>query len=310
MYSERLRSGDEIRVIAPSRSLSAIKEPVYEAALAYLREKGYSVTFARHSREVDNAESASIEARVEDLHEAFSDTKVKAILTAIGGFNVNQILDSIDYSIIKNNPKVICGYSDTTALLHAIYAKTGLVTYHGPHFCSFGSEEGREYTYDSFEKCVMTPDAYEVGPSVEAGAYTVIQEGSCEGTILGGNLCTLNLLQGTAFMPQMQDVILFLEDDNIMGDYFVPEFERNLQSLLQQKEIRVKGVVFGRFADNCRLGVDTIRQLVKNKWQLKNIPIVFHVDFGHVFPQMTFPIGGVAELTAKAAEVQIIIDKH
>lgn len=94
--------------------------------------------------------SSSIQSRVEDLHNAFLDKNVKAILTCIGGFNVNQILEYIDYSIIKNNPKIICGFSDITALINAIFAKTGLVTYHGTHFSSFGFEKDIEYTNQYF----------------------------------------------------------------------------------------------------------------------------------------------------------------
>lgn len=67
-------------------------------------------------------------------------------------------------------------------------------------------------------------------PSEQAVAYEVVQEGFCEGKIVGGNLCTLNLLQGTEFMPELKDTILFIEDNNTMGDYFVQEFDRNLQN--------------------------------------------------------------------------------
>ncbi len=307
IYAQRLQKGDEIRVISPSRSLCTVRENIFNNALKYLQNKGYHVTFSDNSNEIEYANSASIKSRVEDLHNAFLDKNVKAVLTSIGGFNANQILEYIDYSIIHDNPKVICGYSDITALLNAVYAKTGLVTYHGPHFSSFGFELNREYTNEYFEKCVVSSDEYSIVPSFEAGKYKVIQEGSCKGTIIGGNLCTLNLLQGTEFMPKIQDVILFLEDDNIMGDYFTQEFERNLQSLLQVKENKITGVVFGRFENNCNLTVEVITQIVKSKKQLKDIPIIFNADFGHVFPFFTFPIGGTAKITAKNNKVNITI---
>ena len=305
MYAPKLQKGDEIRVISPSRSLSVVRESIFGNALKYLQEKGYHITFSDHSNETEYANSASIESRVEDLHNAFLDKNVKAILTSIGGFNVNQILEYIDYSIIIDNPKILCGYSDITALLNAVYAKTGLVTYHGPHFSSFGFENNREYTDEYFEKCVACDKEYSIVPSLEAGEYVVIQEGTCEGTIIGGNLCTLNLLQGTEFMPQMQNVILFLEDDNIMGDYFTQEFDRNLQSLLQVKGSRIVGVVFGRFAEECHMTAEVITEIVKNKKQLKDVPIIFNADFGHVFPFFTFPIGSTARITANNGRVSI-----
>ena len=95
---------------------------------------------------------ASRDARVEDLNEAFRDENVKAILTVIGGFNSNQLLDYIDYEAIKNNPKIFCGFSDITALSNAIYAKTGVVTYSGPHYSSFGMLKGFEYSLEYFKK--------------------------------------------------------------------------------------------------------------------------------------------------------------
>lgn len=310
MYAKKLQKGNEIRVVAPSRSLSIVREAVYNYALEYLQNKGYCITFSDNSYEMECADSASVQSKVVDLHNAFLDQNVKAILTSIGGFNTNQILEYIDYSIIKNNPKIICGYSDITALLNAIYAKTGLVTYHGPHFCSFGFEYNRDYTNDYFEKCLVNNTEYNIVPSIEAKDYNVVQEGDCEGIIIGGNLCTLNLLQGTEFMPELQDVILFLEDDNIMGDYFTREFDRNLQSLLQVKQSRIAGIVFGRFAEDCGLTVEVITQIVKSKKQLKNIPIIFNADFGHVFPFFTFPIGGIAYVSARKSMVNIIIRKH
>lgn len=307
MYAQKLQKGDEIRVISPSRSLSVVRENIFDNALKYLRDMGYQITFSDHSNETEYANSASIESRIEDLHNAFLDKNVKAILTSIGGFNVNQILEYIDYSIIKDNPKILCGYSDITALLNAVYAKTGLVTYHGPHFSSFGFANNREYTSEYFRKCVACDSEYSIVPSFEAGEYVVVQEGTCEGTIIGGNLCTLNLLQGTDFMPKMQDVILFLEDDNIMGDYFTQEFDRNLQSLLQVKGSKILGVVFGRFAEECHMTAEVITRIVRTKKQLRNVPIIFNADFGHVFPFFTFPIGATAKIIAENGKASITI---
>ena len=311
MISNKLNIGDEIRVIAPSLSLSVVWQEVFDKSLKFLSHKGFVITFSKNSREVNETDSSSIESRVEDLHDAFSDKNVKAILTCIGGFNVNQILEYIDYSLIENNPKILCGFSDITALLNAIYAKTGLVTYHGTHFSSFGFEDHVDYTEDYFDECLMKSDRYFIEPSEQAKEYYVIQEGSCEGEIIGGNLCTLNLLQGTEFMPSLENKILFLEDDNIVGDYFRFEFERNLQSLIQIEGFsEVRGIVFGRFDESCKMDIEVIQSIVATKKQLKNIPIIFNVDFGHVLPFATFPIGGVVKINAIDRFVSIEITKH
>ena len=311
MIANKLNIGDEIRVIAPSRSLSVVRKEVFDNALKFLSDKGFVISFSKNSREIDETNSSSIPSRVEDLHDAFLDKNVKAILTCIGGFNVNQILEYIDYSLIENNPKILCGFSDISALLNAIYAKTGLVTYHGPHFASFGFDNDIEFTNHYFEECLMKSEVYFIEPSEEAKEYYVIQEGSCEGEIVGGNLCTLNLLQGTEFMPNLKNKILFLEDDNIMGDYFTFEFERNLQSLIQTVGFGgVKGIVFGRFNSGCKMDIHTIQRIVATKKQLKNIPIAFNVDFGHILPFATFPVGGVAKIKLIDTSVSLKIFKH
>ena len=298
MLAQKLQKGDEIRVVAPSCSLSYVWKEIFNKALRCLEQHGFYVTFSKHSREIDDWNSLSIQSRVEDIHEAFLDNNVKAILTAIGGFNVNQILAHIDYEIIRQHPKILCGYSDITALLNAVYAKTGLITYHGAHFSTFGFDMEAEYTQKAFFDCVMKQEKLLIKPSQAAKQYTVIQQGVCEGTIIGGNLCTLNLLQGTQFMPQADEIVLFVEDDNIMGDYFIYEFDRNFQSLLQAYGTdKIKGVVFGRFDDSCKMSSDVAKRIIADKLP-KDIPVIFGVDFGHVFPMITFPIGGRVRMEA------------
>lgn len=311
MIPDKLNTGDEIRVIAPSRSLSVVRREVFDKALKFLSEKGFNIIFSKNSREMDEANSSSIQTRVKDLHAAFLDKNVKAILTCIGGFNVNQVLEYIDYTIIRDNPKILCGFSDITALLNAIYAKTGLCTYHGPHFASFGFDNGIEYTNRYFDECLVKSNPYSIEPSNEAKEYCVIQEGSCEGEIVGGNLCTLNLLQGTEFMPDLKNKVLFLEDDNIMGDYFTYEFDRNLQSLIQVSGFEgVRGIVFGRFESSCKMDMHTINRIVSTKKQLKGMPVIFNVDFGHVMPIAAFPIGGTVKIDASGHSVSLEIVKH
>ena len=309
MIAPKLKNGDEIRVIAPSRSLSVVRDDKYNKALSFLEKQGFNVTFSKHSQERDEWNSSSIPSRVEDIHDAFLNENVKMVITAIGGFNVNQILEHIDYELIKQNPKILCGYSDITALLNAIYAKTGLITYHGAHFSTFGFDIEAEYTQKAFFDCMMKDNDLVINPSETAKKYTVIQKGACEGTIIGGNLCTLNLLQGTEFMPTADNIVLFIEDDNIMGDYFPYEFDRNFQSLLQAYGAKnINGIVFVRFDDSCKMDSKTVKRIVSEKVP-KDIPVIFGVDFGHIFPMITFPIGGKVRVNAEE-KVKIEIMQH
>lgn len=312
MIAEKLKAGDEIRVVSPSQSLAAADGKVCEEALAFLTRRGYRVTFSKNSREfIAETQSSRIESRVKDLKEAFLDPNVKGILAGIGGFNSNQILEYLDYSMILDHPKILCGFSDITALLNAVYTKTGLITYHGPNFVYFGYNEDRDYTMESFECCLSKAGNYEMVPSQEQGRYHVIQEGLAEGRAIGGNLCTLNLLQGTEFMPDLEGTVLFLEDDNIMGEYFSREFERNFQSLMQVKGAeRIRGIVFGRFEDSCGMNREIISRMVRDLPKLRNVPVVFQADFGHVVPMSVFPVGGYVRVTAEDGNTQIEILEH
>src|SRR3989344_2289098 len=132
MVPNKLKQGDEIRIISPARSMSIISQDVRNIAKGRLEKLGFKVTFSKNIEESDEFNSSSIISRVDDIHEAFSNKNIKAVLTTIGGFNSNQLLKYLDYDLIKSNPKILCGYSDITSLQNAVYAKTGLVTYSGP----------------------------------------------------------------------------------------------------------------------------------------------------------------------------------
>lgn len=324
MFAPKLAPGDEIRVIAPATSMIILKEAQVDLAVERLTKLGFFVTFGKNADVHDELFSSSIEERIEDLHEAFTDPNVKGILTAIGGYNSNQLLKYIDYSLIAANPKVFCGYSDITALQLAIYEKTGLVTYSGPHFSSFGVKHGLEYTLESFLEAVTNDAPYEIIPSKtwsddawyldqenrtfhEQQGYMVIQEGEAEGRLIGGNLCTMNLLQGTEFMPSLKDSILFIEDDE---ESHSRTFDRDLQSLLHLPDAGlIKAVLIGRFQKNSNVTEEALRKIILSKEELKNIPIIANVNFGHVQPFATLPIGAVATVKAVDGETEIFIEQ-
>ncbi len=323
IYPKKLEKGDEIRVVAPSCSMAIIAEANRVIANSRLTDLGLKVTFGKNVEEIDDFRSSSIKSRVADLHKAFSDKNVKAVFAVIGGFNCNQLLKYIDWNIIKNNPKIFIGYSDTTALQNAIFAKTGLVTYSGPAWSTFGQKLHFDYTLDYFEKCLMTNDLVEVRPSenwtddawykdqanrnpIINDGWLVINKGKASGTLLGANLCTLNLLQGTEYMPNLKDSVLFLEDDDTSNPVL---FDRDLQSLIHQPFFKgVRGIVIGRFQKASQMTNEKLIQIIKTKVELKNIPVIANVDFGHTSPIVTFPIGGEVSMDTK--KMSIVIAKH
>ena len=111
-------------------------------------------------------------------------------------------------------------------------------------------------------------------------------------------------------MPDICNKVLFLEDDNIMGEYFSYEFDRNLESLLQINGAdTIKGIIFGRFEESCNMTLERITDIVCNKVP-SNIPVAFGVDFGHVLPITTFPIGGTVSITVKKENTKIVVVSH
>src|ERR1035437_117120 len=227
IYPKKLQKGDLIGVIAPSNSYNNIssKKAFIEERLN--KEYNIHVEYGKNCMELDLLGSSSIKSRVDDLHNAFKDRKIKAIICATGGSNSNDLLPYINWNIIKNNPKPFIGSSDITVLLNAIYAKTGVVTYFGPNYYKFGMKLGLEYTLKYFHKCLFLSESYSIVPSEKWSedkwyknqdqsefkineGYTICNSGTAKGKIIGGNLCSFNLLQGTKYMPSLKDSILFI----------------------------------------------------------------------------------------------------
>lgn len=314
----------EVRLIAPSLSLSLKYKTKIVKAEKYFKSLGYTLTIGKYVFQKDNYFGcSSIENRVADLMDAFLDKNVEIILCANGGYNVNQILPYIDYKKVQQNPKILIGYSDITALLIAIMKKTTLTTYYGPMLDGFSS--GNEYTLKYFEKILEKKDFFITSSkeiydyqkingkikevTIKNNGMIPIQEGKAIGKIIGGNLCTLNLLQGTEYMPDLNNSILFLEDDadDYGNDVFLLEFDRNLESLLQLSNCNIKGIIFGRFQLCSNMNLDKLKALIRNKPKLKDIPIVYGADFGHTNPMFTLPLGAYCQLEIKKSNITIKI---
>jgi len=321
----KLKAGDEVRVVSPAVSLGFIPREQRQIAEERWVRLGLRISYSPNGEILDRFDSSPVEARVSDLHGAFADPEVRGMLTTLGGYNSNQLLSRLDYGLIGDNPKVLCGFSDITALATAIHARTGLVTYSGPHFTTFGMRRGIEYTIDHFEWCLMQEGPYDVEPAdhwsddpwyedqedrrfVPNPGYEVLNEGAAEGRILGGNLDTLVLLFGTSYLPELEGTVLLLEDDEEIEPH---HFDRTLQSLLHQPGFDgVRGIVFGRFQRASNMDRETLAEIVRSKPELDRIPVISNASFGHTTPAFTFPIGGTGTLRAIAGDAELRIETH
>jgi muramoyltetrapeptide carboxypeptidase len=326
MIAPKLKPGDTVRVIAPSGSYltSWITDEAKLFAVDVMEKQlGLKVTYGKHLNEIDDFVSSPIEHRLEDLHDAFADPAVKLVICARGGFNSHQLFRRMDWELIGKNPKILCGFSDITALANAIYVKTGLVTYSGPNFFTLGHPEGSEYTVDAFKRCLFADQPFDITSSKRwfehihdgggkrahenSGMFTV-NPGSAEGTLQGANACTLNMLQGTEYFPDLADSVLCLEDDYEAQPH---HFNSHLQSLILLPSFSgVKGLVIGRFEGKSGMTEDLIRKTVATYAELKNLPVIAGVDFGHTLPSVTLPIGGRVKLEATGTTVKLGITEH
>jgi muramoyltetrapeptide carboxypeptidase len=324
MIASKLHRGDEVRGVSPAVSLGFIAEDQKSMARERLEGLGLRLSYATNAEVMDRFDSSPVEARVSDLHEAFADSGVRGILTTLGGYNSNGLLGYLDYDLIRANPKIFCGFSDITSLATAIHARTGLVTYSGPHFTTFGMKRGVDYTMEYFERCLMREEPFEVLPAdhwsddlwyqdqdnrdfVPNPGYEVMYEGEADGKLLGGNLRTLCLLFGTPYIPDLEGSILLLEDDEETNPV---HFDRTLQSLIHQPGFEgVRGIVFGKFQRASDMDQDTLTAIVVSKRELDGMPVA-GASFGHTTPQFTFPIGGYGSLRAEEGTARLSIEVH
>ena len=314
IYPPKLRPGDAVRVIAPSRSRALVMEHDHSRLIAdRFAEMRLALTFGDHVDERDDFDSSSIPSRVDDLHAAFADPAVQGILTVIGGFNSNELLPYLDWDLIAGNPKVFCGYSDITALQNAILARTGLVTYSGPHWSTFGMRDHFEDTWRWFRQACLSDEPFDITPAatwtddlwfadqdqrqVETSeGWWTVNAGQVSGRLVGGNLCTLNLLQGTAYWPSLEGAVLAVEDDELTDPV---NFARNLTSLLQQPDAAgIRGLIVGRFQRASAVTGDLLEQILARQAVLTGLPVLANVDVGHASPLATLPIGGQVEIVA------------
>ena len=292
-----LKQGDTIMIISPAWFRG--EERTYPME-SFLSDLGFEVETHPQCFEKWGQFAGTVEERVTAIHEAFMDETIQGIICAGGGYGCLQLLEYIDYDIVKQNPKVFMGYSDVTALLGAFYAKTGLIGYHGPMGCCMTDKENPETTL------AMQNTLFNRKSEIDLKG-TCIVKGNAKGVLLGGNMTVFDQLIGTGYMPQADDVILFLEDTT---DEKINELDKKLLHLKHSGFLKqVTGVILGEFdklQDNKMPFGQNTKQLIEK--YLPNIPSVMNVKCGHEESLLTFPYGDHVTLNV-GAENKLIIEK-
>ena len=327
MKAKRVNQNCTIGVFSSSSPISATVPVRYERGKKYLEEKDFKVVDGLLYGKNDYYRSGSIKERAEEFNALLYNDEVEIIMAAIGGNNTNSILPYIDYEYLKKHPKIIIGYSDTTALLLAIYAKTGLTTYYGPALASSFGEFPPfvDETYAYFQN--MLCDEIEVpytfpmpkvwtdefinwseqdrGKEERENEWICVNPGKCKGRLIGGNLNTMGGFFGTEYMPEIKEGDILLIEDSLKD---AATIERSF-SLLKLAGVfdKVSGIILGKhelFDDN-GTGRKPYEILLEVLGDTK-IPFLAEFDCCHTHPMFTMPIGCMVELDAENNKVTLL----
>lgn len=311
IFPQVLKPGDTIGVVAPGTSVSDPDD--LQRAREALDYFGLKVKFGKNIAKGSGYKSRSIKERVDDIHDMFTDKTVKGVFCIRGGYGSAQLLDSLDFGLIKENPKVFVGYSDITALHLAINKLSGLVTFHGPVLLSGFSSYSENY----FRKALFStsPVGEIANPNSKNNFRAVhpvrtVNPGKASGKIIGGNLSLISSLMGTRYEIDTKDKILFIED---VGEepYRIDRMLTQLK--LAKKLLNAKGVVFGECKDCNYDGLQSSRawdfslgEIIDSIFSDIKIPVFTGLTIGHTSDQATMPLGLEAEIDADKCIINIL----
>lgn len=302
-----LSKGDTVGVIA---SGTAVPDPdrILEAQriLNYFNLK---MKLGKYVNQGSGYKTRSVKERLANLHEMFSDPEVKAIFELRGGYGSIQLLDHVNYDLIKQNPKIFFGFSDITALHLAIHKYTGLVTFHGPVLLS----PFKGYTVEYFQKAIFataplgaltnSTDEQDVKPK---HPLRTITSGKAQGELIGGNLSLVASLMGTPYEINTKGKILFLEETGEQPY----RIDRMLTQLhLAGKLSQAAGIIIGECNDCNSTGYTwdySLGEVLDSILGDLNIPVLYGLTIGHTSEQLTLPIGVTAQLDADSGIVNVL----
>lgn len=287
-----LKSGDTIGILALSGNIDKTENPKANILRAqkYFQDKGYKVVLSDNIFTQNRYLAGTDEQKVAAMHNFFADPKINMILCARGGYGAIRLLDKINFDIIKSNPKIFAGYSDTSAIHTMILKNTGLITFYAPMALGdFGAKKVSKFTETSFFNAVQN-----IGQPMELAPKNpkIYHSGTAEAMFWGGNLMTLASMAGLDFLPE-EKFILFIEDLNEP----VYKIDRMISQLLNLPNFKqnLAGIALGDFLDiDNQQYFDELFIEIGNKLQ---IPITSGFKLTHAQDKITVPYGVQAKLS-------------
>jgi len=304
----RLLPGDTIGLIDPA-SATFLRQDV-QIVTETLEAMGFKVKKGAHLMDRYGYLAGRDRDRAADLNAFFADREVKAILAVRGGWGSARLLPHLDFDLIRRHPKVLVGYSDLTALLNAVHARSGLVTFHGPVGVStwtpFSAEHARRVLVDGEALTMANPVQVKDTPVPVEDRVWTITPGTARGRLLGGNLTVLSALVGTPYLPDFEGAILFLED---VGEQIYRVDRMFTQLALAGILKQVRGVVFGR-CTKCDPGEGygslTLEEVFDDHLQPLGVPAWHGAMIGHIDQQFTLPVGLEVEIDAARGTIRLL----
>ena len=302
LIPQKLKKGDVISVVAPSNPIIEENIEELERAKKIIEDAGFKVKYSKNLFSNTNGYSSTSREKAEDINEMFKDKDVKMIWCAKGGQNSNSTFEYLDYELIKNNPKIICGYSDITSLTNIITAKTGLVTFSGTNFKTIATDE-TNYSYNEVMKRFVD-GSLELG--LEEEKYETLKEGVAEGQLIGGNLSLTRGLVSGKYSIDFTDKILFLEE---LGFETMPSLASNFLYYMKQNGVfdKIKGLWIGNYEHESGISLEkVILDVLEGEY---DFPIIKSNNFGHTETKTVIPIGTKARIDTKNARKIELIEK-
>lgn len=298
MIPNRLKKKDKIGIIAPSSPITEEKLEDINNSITLMEASGFEVVFGKNVFKNTLGYGATAKQKAEDINSMFANPEIKAIFCATGGANSNCTFEYLDYELIKQNPKIICGFSDSTSILNMISEKTALVTFNGATFKSLTSWE-TEYSYKQvINKFVLGKTEL----AEETDKFYCIKKGIAEGKLIGGNLfLTSNLCSGK-FNIDFTDKILFIEELAYEAD---SEMVSNYLYKMKQNGVfdKIKGIWVGNYEGEVPLE-KILLDTLEGEY---SFPIIKSNNFGHTDRKMVIPIGTKAKIdTNKQIKIELL----
>jgi muramoyltetrapeptide carboxypeptidase len=309
IHPKALRRGDTVGLITPS---SFVADPdLLQLAERTIDFFGLKLKVGRHVRRKHGYLGGTVEERLEDLHAMFSDPGVDAVFAIRGGYGAAQLLDRIDYDLIRRNPKIFAGYSDITALHLAIHKMTGLVTFHGPvplsRFTAYTQQHYRAALFGN-KPLGLLPNPPDSDPLRPDHRLRTVRPGKARGPLIGGNLTLISTTLGTPYEIDTRGKILFIEDIDEQP-YSIDRMLTHLR--LAGKLDQAAGIVVGECKD-CKprdyqpsfsTGTFTFGEVLDEILGKLKIPVLAGLTIGHTDDQLTLPLGVQASLDAEKGEL-------